>query len=1103
MEELMRLLSQYQGMNQQGGRFGLNLSPNDISNFRVNPTRGYLAQDGGVISAQPQPIAPPMGGIFNLPYLPATGITNPYPLSLQRGGGIKNYPSRWGEAGPAVGRLPFARPQEWPLSVEEENWVAKNVRVNPDAQYYRRLSPSDFKHLKSEKERTSAASQYNKLLKKAGMEGEVIRGGEDFYRQRAKEGDMYFDRWADWAIYNRELQKERALGANITPTQTPYAPDWQPPIGQGKITGTMQNGGTIGLLPSGTTPYGRPVNQMPNPQEMMGRRASYITSYLDLGGGERFKSVPNKTLKQLDDVERVRAEAWNEFLKVSKLGGKKATPELLDTLLWNSDGVPGIEIINAVPQAGLGKFFKKVGKGIWEGVKGAADTGLSILGAPNLIDDTFVDRSKFMTNATNLLGKVGGAALTLVAPPVGLAFGAARAGLGALDRASLGAGNQGAAMGMPGMDYSGMGFSGMGDMGGSYTSNFGQGIFGRQPLIFKNGGFVNLIPEGFTAIQTESYKGKRERIVHPDGTITEVNAVLPHEKMKKDFVTDIVAEGSYVASARTDMSLSALDLSEIIVDIKNKAYREGFANPTPEEITADSLLRKREKKITPTEYAARIAEKFSTTDERHDVFAAATNQENIANRIPYIKALAQVGEKNRMQKEQQEVAKEFGKGGIVQKLGYSDGSPFGTLPFIRIDGDTIDMSATGRPLVLIGDNGEQVLAKPYSGTHKINGAKSITEVPIMQRGGYVRRYQEGGGTNWGDIAGIAATALPAIMGLFGGGNRPGGATGTLDPMTNTLLMGSMPLNTLGVVNNVRAQQASLNNALGNLGNLNNDLMSLNNQGTMAGIGAQLAQNTDLPRLQLDFSRLQGFNTTTPRSFINAAETPLMSTSSLLSSVGGRDSASILANENANRMTQRNQVAMTQFNQDRNLDYGLQNTLTTGMNAEREYNNRLAQDEIAAKNNVFANIGSELQGNFSNRGNILSDTFTQGTNLDMQLAQLSGQIPMFIGQNMMNMGALRAQLQAQAAAAGQPEDIDISAILQMMNTAAPTQALPSGQLPSSVSSATTAPFGTLPAGSIPGVGSYGSYTTSTLPTGYGPFGTITPGMVPGVFGYDGP
>jgi hypothetical protein len=1083
MEELMRLLSQYQGMNQQGGRFGLNLPPNDISNFRVNPTRGYLAQDGGVITTQPQPVAPPMGGIFNLPYLPSTGITSPYPLSLQQGGTARR---------PQYRDIPIPRNENEPLRPDELAWAKSMAKKNPKPEYWKYATKKDFPNWSPEQ-----IQEHNAKLDQAGLLGKVMRGGLEFYKEQARQGEKNLLDWGDWLYNNKALEQERALGVNITPVVTPYAADWQPPIGPGRFT-NMQNGGTIGLLPTGTTPYGRSVNDVITPKEMAYRRASYITSYLELGGGDRFKSVPNKTIKKLDDVERVRAEAWNEFLRVSKLGGKKATPELMDTLLWNNEGVPGIDIINAVPQAGLGKFFKKVGKGIWEGVKGAADTGLSILGAPNIIDDTFVDRSKFMTNATSLLGKVGGAALTLVAPPVGLAFGAARGLLGGLGGANLGAGNQGAAMGMPGMDFSGMGYSEP-----QYTSNFGQGIFGRQPLMFKNGGFVNLIPEGFTAIQTERYKGKRERIVHPDGTITEVNAELPHEKMKKDFVTDIVAEGSYVASARPDMSLSALDLSEIIVDIKNKAYREGFANPTPEEITADSLLKKREKKITPTEYAARIAEKFSTTDERHDVFAAATNQENIANRIPYIKALAQVGEKNRMQKEQQEVEKEFGKGGIVQKLGYSDGSPFGVLPFIRIDGDTIDMSATGRPLVLIGDNGEQVVARPYSGTHKIKGAKSITEVPIMQRGGYVRKYQQGGGTNWGDIAGIAATALPAIMGLFGGGNRQGGATGTLDPMTNTLLMGSMPLNTLGIVNNVRAQQSSLNNALGNLGNLNNDLMSLNNQGTMAGIGAQLAQNTDLPRLQLDFSRLQGFNTTTPRSFINAAETPLMSTSSLLSSVGGRDSASILANENANRMTQRNNVAMTQFNQDRSLGYDIANRLTEGMNAERQYNNQLSQQEIAAKNNVFANIGSELQGNFSNRGNILSDTFTQGTNLDMQLAQLSGQIPMAIGQNMMNMGALRAQLQAQAAAAGQPEEVDMSAILQMMNTPAATQQLPSGQLPSGVSSTTTAPFGTLPAGSIPGVGSYGAYTTSTLPTGYGPFGTITPGMVPGVFGYDGP
>jgi hypothetical protein len=66
----------------------------------------------------------------------------------------------------------------------------------------------------------------------------------------------------------------------------------------------------------------------------------------------------------------------------------------------------------------------------------------------------------------------------------------------------------------------------------------------------------------------------------------------------------------------------------------------------------------------------------------------------------------------------------------VQKLGYSDGSPYRNRKYIVINGDTIDMSKTGIPLRLIPDKGEEKIVDPYSGAHSFPGATSVKEVPL-------------------------------------------------------------------------------------------------------------------------------------------------------------------------------------------------------------------------------------------------------------------------------------------------------------------------------------------------------------------------------------
>lgn len=1127
MDELMDMLMQYQQNNQQGDRFGLNLNPiSGIQHYRVNPTRGYLAQDGGVIQQIPQA---PFPGSMTLTFAPGTEVTSEYPLFLQQGGTvvdtINRVPSNIGmrQAGQyevftpqnAIPSLPLSGSilgqslvpnrqmggytvQPTTMNASQFGYTPTPSRVPPQQEQslLRVLNHWSKDEKSAERMKTYTGSDVITYEPTAGLKGDALQKAQA-YNKGLEESGLLGKPWAMGLEYfmmaerNGWLEKREQDGSGVQKNQ---------------LGGLIQEP----VVAAPTTPP-KYIPIQPNP-------SVYLPFQFEQDGEDAiFRKVKTKGLS---GQQKTEAEAWNRFIKDADLKNKPISEEMMQRILNLDETVPGIQNLSVVPQAGLGKFFRKVGKGIWDGVKGVADVGLSVLGAPNVIDNTFVDRSRFLTGATNVLGTIGRTALTAVNPLLGAAI---SVGGRLLNNATGGEGQPAGGVGFPGMGE-GIGSIGGVDLGqftqaSPYQSTFGQDIFGRQglsfgqaqpvsptqavvqpsqyqfgsmvksmlqnqvsnagspgggilgqmaqgqqggpgggfmsflrsgmldgssaptflqpqnqaphyssifgrgfgtrrPMMFANGGIVTRVPEGFIPIQTETYKGKPEHLIHPDGSITKVNARLAHEKMSDDEVTDIVIENTYVASSRPNMKLKRSVMQNYTVDLEVLPYEEGKRQKVPKEITADSLFRKHEKAILPTDYAARVAKKFPTVDkdQRTNIFTQRTNEENLANRVPYLEALIQEGEANRMKKEQEQTRREFAKGGRAQRLGYSDGSPYSSLPFLRIDSDTIDMSNTGRPLLLQADTGEMGIAMPYSGTHKFSGAKSVTEIPIMRNGGYARRSYQDGGLTGGDWASIAATALPAVLGLFSGNQRPGGPTGTLDPLTNSMLMGSFPLSSYGLTTNIRAQESSLQNAMGNLGNLNQDLMNLNNQGTLAGIGTQLAQTTDLPRYRADISRLQTFNTQSPRSFIDAQATPTMSSSSMLDRFGQRGAASILADSTNSQMQARNNAAIQQFNQDRNLDYGIANQITGITNQERQLNNQISQQEIAARNNVIGNIGSQVQGNFSNRGNILSDTFRQGTDLDMQLAQLQGQIPMGIAQNMMNMAALRQQLLAQQFAA---------------------------------------------------------------------------------------
>lgn len=91
---------------------------------------------------------------------------------------------------------------------------------------------------------------------------------------------------------------------------------------------------------------------------------------------------------------------------------------------------------------------------------------------------------------------------------------------------------------------------------------------------------------------------------------------------------------------------------------------------------------------------------------------------------------------------------------VIQRVGYSDGSPFMQLPQIQINSSLIDMSRTGVPIKATPNKGKAKVLQPYSGVHEFKGAKTVTETIHMAKGGKTPKkydYMQSGGIPDGAI----------------------------------------------------------------------------------------------------------------------------------------------------------------------------------------------------------------------------------------------------------------------------------------------------------------------------------------------------------------
>lgn len=623
-----------------------------------------------------------------------------------------------------------------------------------------------------------------------------------------------------------------------------------------------------------------------------------------------------------------RKDRIAKFRRDAKILGDKAgslfTSEVFTPFVSSEAkhrNVDPLAFLNAgvVPEAGLGGLFKEIGKGakkFWkkpfktlgqgllEGVKGSGDFLLSGLGMGDVINDSFVDKDKTLSTIADVSGVVGRTALDVFVPGAGTALGqiggAINSGVnnGRANRqmeAQQAQFNNSAQGGMQElMSILGGGFTGMGPQ--QNPMGLLSSLFGGS---FDNGGIVESVPEGLEAIQTERYRGHTEQIVLPDGMITDVNATKSHEKMEDGEVTDVVPEGTYIASSRPSMKFKRSELEDIIFGYKSMPYEEHAKGRVPEKISAADIIPKGQKKILPSEYAKRIKKTFEVRNQ-DDMFTNAANTENLASRIPYLEVLVGLGERNR-EKEQAKDTEEF------------------------------------------------------------------------RYGGYVKPRKASAGL----IAGIGS-ALGVVGGITTG---------------------------IGQMANIKAQKKALEARQAALARLSGNLSGYNTAGMAAGIAGQLAQETSLPSLNLDYSRLENFDTSTPQSFIDAQAAPNVDIASMIDRLGNRGGIAALANINAQSTNSRNAAAQQAFSQQRSADFNIANTITQGENREEEYNNNLRQQEVAARNNVFNNIAGQVQGGLQNQANIDSQMFSAETDFALQRAGLVGQGAAAVGNTITGIGGV--------------------------------------------------------------------------------------------------
>lgn len=614
-------------------------------------------------------------------------------------------------------------------------------------------------------------------------------------------------------------------------------------------------------------------------------------------------------------------------------------------------------------QGGIGKLFGNIAKGAGKGVLGNIGGGKGMLGG--LLNKGGIG-AMLKGGEGNFLGNIlgggqeGGLLGNITNMFSGGQGGGQGGGLADIIGGLLGGGNQqqesplqyatpgfGGAMSAFNMGLSG-GDSLMQNLMGALAPNLQFQLTRQGGFIYQDGGMVQqpqLVP-----IQTETVNGRSEMIIHLDGGITKVNATKPHKSMKKDEVTDIVPQGTFIASADKKMKMSYKDADKITMGIKTYQYKEGKQARVPERISMAGLWGGSRRDMTPAELTEKVRRKYNIIDKDEyydvagDVFTERTNQENLASRAPYLAEIIKFNQE-----------KKNGKGGgsvTAVDMGM-DGLP--SLPMFKHGGpvymNDLDHAKFGKFLGKVGSFlGKKVL--PAVG--KAFAPKTSGASPFEIFGGVLGTGLGTAGTlqQLGRMRGAYGTALDELATL-GGQQRTG-----IDKMTAA---------------------------------------------NLAGI---LGQDTRAERIQLDpaIQRLEGVrDPTTSRAYIDALSTPSYDISAL-AGLGGRGAASAIAQMASDQMRQRNQtLAQTAAGQ---RDFNLKKaSAVSGLLGQQALSDQQAAmaERLARNQQLMGATGQEAQ-----RQRMLMEQlgqeYGQRTGLTFGQAQLQSPLQA-IGQGLVNAASM--------------------------------------------------------------------------------------------------
>lgn len=488
---------------------------------------------------------------------------------------------------------------------------------------------------------------------------------------------------------------------------------------------------------------------------------------------------------------------------------------------------------------------------------------------------------------------------------------------------------------------------------------------------------MNLIP-----IQTEKVGNQPEMIIHPDATITPVNATTRHKNMDDDEVTDLVPEGSYITSADKSMTITKGEADDIVLGVKFMPYKERTKGKAPKEITLASLWGTNDSdknKKTFAELTQKLAKKIQVVDNSeyfehgNNIFTQLTNKANLETRIPYLREIVKLNENSR---------------------------PTSSFVF------------------------------------KHGGPVRVPDVPKAFLGGLFNFL--------GNNAGTIASAIPAISSLFGGAdpyNQPQGVGG-ISPEVQAGILGSIPAYQWGLNQNLTAQDKAFEASKLGYSDLSQQLIQ-NAQESAAGqqdanlIGTgltlmdQFGRETNLPKLDLGASRSR-FNNFQPRAASRAAmeasSTPNYSASDIMAQLG-RGAGPVLAQLESAKFNTGNQAAIQRNQQLDNFDFQRMQGLNQLDATEQQFNTQQEMREQQMRNdqrgNVFGALGQGVQrgadlqsGLLGQTGQIQSQILSILSDLNQQQANLVGQGAMGGSKAALDAFSILGGMQSQNALAGQ-------------------------------------------------------------------------------------